>query len=396
MGKLYNSRKWKVLVLNLSICFIFYSLLMPSTSVAGYIYHDWYSEDHSDALIAVEYKKIATLPKKGGGTIDLPCNLSDGCIIQLKDFKKKSGKVVYSTISAASNSISDLQTLEGTIDKGFGRFEITTSGFESLFNNVTVTANLIESTGFTAIVGLPGDQLPQGGSLAYSTKWFSDKPIGKDPITGDEIILGEFFLDSAPPLEAFEYSLSPSLQVNFTIGEVYKFSSGFEIGGMVTKQLLAEIKFFTVAIKKDGIDLTWLTGTEVDNAGFRFWRATKNQYNNYEPTLLREFGNSKQISPKFDEDCSTKIQGQLKADNSNQLPKLISAIGNSAESTCYSFTDTSDLSDGTYYYLLEDIGDNGKNIFHCDQIDAVTVGQGPAIDLESAINYCKEVTGSNN
>ena len=113
-------------------------------------------------------------------------------------------------------------------------------------------------------------------------------------------------------------------------------------------------------------------------------------------TLLGESGHPKKVNSEPDENCSTKIQGQLKADNSNQFPKLISAVGNSAESTCYSFTDTSNLSDGTYYYLLEDIDDSGDSTFHCNQIDAVTIGQGPVIDLESAINYCKEVTGSNN
>jgi len=160
--------------------------------------------------------------------------------------------------------------------------------------------------------------------------------------------------------------------------------------------LLVRLGEFTSINVDDGVLLKWKTTEEINNSGFRAWRATKDQYDNYKPTLLREFGHSEQFDPDPDESCSTKIQGQLKADNPSQPPKLISAIGNSAESTCYSFTDTSNLNDGTYYYLLEDIGDNGKSTFHCDQIDAVTVGQGPAIDLESAINYCKEVTGSNN
>ena len=160
--------------------------------------------------------------------------------------------------------------------------------------------------------------------------------------------------------------------------------------------LLVELASFITSAKKNGIYLNWETSAEIKNAGFRLWRATKNQYDGYVPTLLREFGHAEQVDPEPNENCSTKIQGQLKTDNSNQLPQLISAIGNSAESTCYSFIDTSNLSDGTYYYLLEDIDDSGDSTFHCDQIDAVTIGQGPAIDLESAINYCKEVTGNNN
>ena len=163
---------------------------------------------------------------------------------------------------------------------------------------------------------------------------------------------------------------------------------------VISKYSSVELTEFKSNSNKENIHLTWLTGTEINNVGFRLWRATKDQYGSYEPIILKEFAHPEQVNPEPNEDCSTKIQGQLKTDNSNQLPQLISAIGNSAESTCYSFTDTSDLSDGTYYYLLEDIDDNGKSTFHCDHIDAVTVGQGPAIDLPLAMNYCKEVTGS--
>jgi hypothetical protein len=94
--------------------------------------------------------------------------------------------------------------------------------------------------------------------------------------------------------------------------------------------------------------------------------------------------------------CSNEIQGQLKMVAPNPNSSTIPAIGNSRESTCYSFIDTSYLNNGTYYYLLENISDNGKSTFHCDQIDAVIIGQGSVINLESAINYCKKVTGSNN
>jgi len=158
-------------------------------------------------------------------------------------------------------------------------------------------------------------------------------------------------------------------------------------------ECLVELSYFHVDSIRN--KLTWLTGTEIKNAGFRLWRATKDQYGSYKPTILKEFGHSEKVNPEPNENCSTKIQGQLNADSSSQFPKLISTIGNSAESTCYSFTDTSNLSDGTYYYLLEDIDDNGKSTFHCDYIDAVTIGQGHAIDLEAAVNYCKGVTGNN-
>ncbi len=165
---------------------------------------------------------------------------------------------------------------------------------------------------------------------------------------------------------------------------------------IIRKKLLIHLSNVDTYYSKFGVQLDWKSEAEIDNLGFRVWRGIKNSTSGYEPTLLKEFNLPEQVNPEPNENCSTKIQGQLKVDNSNQSPKLISAIGNSTESTCYSFTDTSNLSDGTYYYLLEDISDDGKSTFHCDYIDAVTIGQGPAIDLQPAINYCKEVTGSNN
>ena len=159
---------------------------------------------------------------------------------------------------------------------------------------------------------------------------------------------------------------------------------------------LVNLSKFNVTNREGKVFVNWVTKSEIDNAGFRLWRAMKGQHNGYKPTLLREFDHSEQVNPELNKNCSTKIQGQLKSNNFNEPSKLISAGGNSAESTCYSFTDMSDLSNGTYYYLLEDIDNKGNSTFHCNYIDTVTVGQGPAIDLQSAINYCKEVTGSNN
>lgn len=46
--------------------------------------------------------------------------------------------------------------------------------------------------------------------------------------------------------------------------------------------------------------------------------------------------------------------------------------------------------------MLEDIDNEGKSTFHCNNLAAATIGQGLATDLESATNYCKQVTGSDN
>ena len=159
--------------------------------------------------------------------------------------------------------------------------------------------------------------------------------------------------------------------------------------------LSVELIDFSADAKEYGIQLDWSTGAENNNGGFRIRRATKDQDGSYRSVILGELDDPEPVSPGFNEDCSTKIQGQLEISDFSQSPRLISAIGNPIDSTCYSFTDTSNLSDGTYYYLLEDIDDDdGKSTFHCDHIDVVTIGQGPPVDLQSAIDYCKKVTGS--
>ncbi|NJO18509.1 MAG: hypothetical protein HC877_23090 [Thioploca sp.] len=156
-----------------------------------------------------------------------------------------------------------------------------------------------------------------------------------------------------------------------------------------------ELSNMTVSSFGDNVLVEWKTGVELKNVGFRLRRAIEDQNGGYDSIVLGE-SDSKQIDLDSNESCSNEIQGQLQMVAPNPNSSTIPAIGNSRESTCYSFIDTSHLNEGTYYYLLENISDNGKGTFHCDQIDAVTIGQGPTIDLKSAINYCKKVTGSNN
>jgi hypothetical protein len=157
-----------------------------------------------------------------------------------------------------------------------------------------------------------------------------------------------------------------------------------------------DLKEFNATNGNDGIHLTWITGNEINNLGFQLWRGMENSNGNYQLALLTE-QSSEVVNPDPNEDCSIKIQGQLKRKNPNQRPlELIPAVGDSMASTGYSFEDTNIFGDGTYYYVLADIEANGKRTFHCNQIDAVTVGQGAAIDLDRAKNYCREVTGSPN
>ncbi len=87
-------------------------------------------------------------------------------------------------------------------------------------------------------------------------------------------------------------------------------------------------------------------------------------------------------------DC---VEGNLSV---NAQDQLVAATGSVAAGTCYSFKDKSVFEEGTYYYLLEDVSTDGSITFHCNDIDAVVIAQGPTIDLESAKKYCKKVTNS--
>ena len=162
------------------------------------------------------------------------------------------------------------------------------------------------------------------------------------------------------------------------------------------KAMLVNLKGLDTASWNNEVYVNWITENETGNSGFRLCRGIERGNNDYQPVPLGKLS-SELVNSDFGEDCSTKprIKGQLEEIDYNNN-KLVSTSGDLENGACYSFTDTSNLNDGTYYYLLEDIDDNGDSTFHCDHINAVTIGQAPTIDLESAINYCKEVTGSNN
>ena len=218
----------------LTVC----SIQMATYSNSSYgalITQDWVSKDKSKATITIKGGETLKLPKKGGGEVTLKCKGAVSCTVTLADFKDKKGNVTYDT------NLTGLQSISGSINEGAGRFDITTTGnLEGLFSSSTATANLIASTGFDAEIGVLGDQLPQGGKISFGTRWFSNDVIGIDPVTFDEIILGNFFLDSIFPLTAFSYNIDPSANLfttSFTIGQQYSFSTGLEITGEVTKTL---------------------------------------------------------------------------------------------------------------------------------------------------------------
>ena len=157
--------------------------------------------------------------------------------------------------------------------------------------------------------------------------------------------------------------------------------------------LIIALNYFKVTSVLGKTLIEWKTDSEFNNAGFRIWRGIEDSTGYYEVTSLRELSNPEQINYGTNENCFNEIQGQLKENNFYSNHQYISAIGNSIESTCYSFIDISDLNRGTYYYLLEDISDDGTRKFHCDQIDVVTIGHQKLFpDLNAAIAFCKQQT----
>ncbi|NJO18029.1 MAG: hypothetical protein HC877_20565 [Thioploca sp.] len=152
------------------------------------------------------------------------------------------------------------------------------------------------------------------------------------------------------------------------------------------EHLLVELSSFETTARGNLIDLTWLTGSEPQNSAYRIWRGIENSSGNYTNiTTLTELSS-------YQTNC-TEGELTIASPESNQL---ILAAGNERQGACYSFVDNTITQDGTYYYVLEDINNEGESIFHCDNLAAATIGQGLAIDLESATNYCNQVTGSSN
>jgi hypothetical protein len=146
-------------------------------------------------------------------------------------------------------------------------------------------------------------------------------------------------------------------------------------------KLLVELSHFVAIPTSAGVSLNWETQTERDSQGFRIWRAEGNSNGEYtNVTLLKELTSSQAV-------C---VEGQLIAATGSGQNQLITAIGNSIEGACYSFKDSSPNEEGTYYYVLEEIEMSGKRTFHCNDMDAITIGQSPVIDLTAASLICRQ------
>ncbi|MCK5523333.1 MAG: hypothetical protein KAI83_09390 [Thiomargarita sp.] len=146
---------------------------------------------------------------------------------------------------------------------------------------------------------------------------------------------------------------------------------------------------FTATAEEKGIVLTWSTGIESDNAGFRLWRGIASE-DGIDITLFGgdEFANptgcyeGKLVTIGHEkesgiESCETNqcIEDKLIAiEEGINSHAIIMARGSEREETCYSYFDTSTNNEGgIYHYLLEDIDMNGERTFHWDKLDSISV-----------------------
>jgi hypothetical protein len=152
-------------------------------------------------------------------------------------------------------------------------------------------------------------------------------------------------------------------------------------------KLLVELSNFAAMRQNGGAWLTWETQTERDSQGFRIWRITEGNSNGgyTNVTLLKTLSASQ----------AACVEGQLiAATGIGSQNQFITAIGHSTAGACYTFKDISLNKEGTYYYVLEELDMSGKRTFHCNDMDAITIGQGPVIDLTAAKRFCRQATGS--
>ena len=122
----------------------------------------------------------------------------------------------------------------------------------------------------------------------------------------------------------------------------------------------------------------------------RVWRGTEDGEGHYtdvqplQPTMTMTI-------PESTEECAMTITGTLsKAAENGQLPSVIPASGDSVTSTCYYFSDLTAVAGNTYYYVLEDINQQGERDFHCN--DLATVPQSQIDDVDKAKAFCHQLS----
>ena len=101
-------------------------------------------------------------------------------------------------------------------------------------------------------------------------------------------------------------------------------------GGNVVGPVPVELLMFSANVVSDGIELSWSTASETENAGFELWRSEQGPENGYR-----------------------KI-----------TQSLIPGAGNASDQNDYSFIDDRAEVGKTYFYRLADVDYNGTVTFH--------------------------------
>ena len=223
------------------------------------------------------------------------------------------------------------------------------------------------------------------------------KPIGSGP----DLTAGPLFSSPPPFVDQFFFQdtgwirltskntttrlkLILNVSLGSAIGERAYFANSGEYS-VKNEPGLVELSFFDVLVGEQGNYISWESSVENDNAGFRIWRAVDNGNGKYtDISVLRK------LHSKFsnDELSDNKLVAVSVEDSSSD-----EFIAVKDYESLYTYVDTSVLVENvTYYYLLEDVDMYGVRTFHCDHLSAITIGQGPEIDLVNAQDYCEDVT----
>ena len=224
--------------------------------------------------------------------------------------------------------------------------------------------------------------------LENDESWADNIPNENQKTAIKELIKGEI---GGTKLEGIDFTLTYALNPQIidqkikqeieVIEEVGDFCTCEECVGTMSGSdiniiLLVELNSFYSIEKEGNILLSWNTSSEIDTVGFLLWRSVDNGKGFKDNSIftLDELPNNQLIAIPI----------------ANGLSKLITAKGNEREETTYSYVDTSVQEENmTFYYLVEDVDTSGLETLHCSKIQAVKIGQGPAIDLKTAKKYCR-------
>ena len=221
---------------------------MPSPAFANFLGLDIGSEvefvSHDNDRLTLDNREgtgnllypIWVGPEEGGMVSNI--QVPPGGFLQKLSTKDKYGRWKLTAIDGDPVGI-----FEGPIDRGSGKFEITTEGIPELFNSSSIEISFVKGFGKVGVT-LPGNQLegPDGNNtvMEYTTSWCSFDPIGEmidNNGIAQPISLGCFNLDSSGRPSEFFYDLDVSTGIasgTFTIQENFV-SRGIILPGTVTK-----------------------------------------------------------------------------------------------------------------------------------------------------------------